>query len=86
MASTPEFEPGPDWCEASAKFSTEQVCELKFFYVRTTFCKYHGHVRKMENFKSNQINFKDIFLSLVPNDIYHIICAIVLHVFLKNSV
>ena len=52
------------------------------------FCKYNGHVRKMGKFKSKQINFwvLKFFLSLVPNDKFHIICAIVLHVFSINSV
>ena len=39
------------------------------------FCEYNGHVHKMGKFKSKQINFwvLKFFLSLVPNDIYHIL-------------
>ena len=78
MESTPGFAyPRPDWWEASAlttapslaphfwpkiakfaKFSTEQICELKFFTLEITTDQFLG--------------FK-VFLSLFPNDIYHIL-------------
>ena len=58
-----------------AKFSTEQVCELKFFTLERFSVNTTGHVHKMGQFKSKQINFwvLKFFLSLVPNDIYHIL-------------
>ena len=57
------------------KLSTEQVCEQKFFTLERFSVNTTGHVRKMGQFKSKQINFwvLKFFLSLFPNDIYHIL-------------
>ena len=83
MESTQGFaEPRPDWWEASvltttaslaphfwrkiakfANFSTEQVCELKFFTLE----------QFSVNTKTDQFLGFRVFLSLVPNDIYHIL-------------
>ena len=70
-----------------ANFSTEQVCELKFFTLERFSVNTTGHVRKMRQFKSKQINFWVLkFFCHSFQMIYITSCAIVLHVFSINSV
>ena len=69
-----------------ANFSTEKVCELKVFTLERFFVNTTGHVRKMRQFKSKQINFWILkFFCHSFQMIYITSCAIVLHVFSINS-
>ena len=70
-----------------ANFSTEQVCELKAFTLERFSVNTTGHVRKMGQFKSKQINFWVLkFFCHSFQMIYITSCAIVLRVFSINSV
>ena len=70
-----------------AKFSTEQVCELKSFTLERFSVNTMGTCVRWENLNHNNSQFLGfkVFLSLFPNDIYHILRNCFTRIFDKFS-